>query len=483
MRLEWKTFSVSSSVENPNLRLEMPFEALFFFIRDRSRGCIKYGRLSPITRPDSIEDQLVYLLSEVKKEGSQKENLEVVFVTPPQMQPIVHDLLKVFESFTIPVTVKKTRSEVNNRVKLNPFTGELWVLSTQIPNPLPAPLEGPKKTRVLIVEDSIPVQMILKKVFSETLGVEVIGIEASVKGAVQFLNSHEVDLVSLDMKLESGTGVDFLNQSNFKNYAKKNQTKCLLVTECSPSEGGLVFEAMKLGATSYFQKPQAKNLNDFARDLRELIDEMFVKVKSPDSSTSKKLKLIDLKDFSLMVIGSSTGGTEVVAEIIAGLPLECPPVVVVQHMPAQFTSLYADRLSRSTGKKTYEINRVRELERGCAYIAAGGYHAEIEKNGRRLQVVPKSGDPVNRFKPSVSVLFESVMKADVAEKTLALILTGMGSDGANEMLELKKNGALTLGQSKESCAVYGMPRAAEELGALVHVASPEQMIRAFQRVS
>ncbi len=185
---------------------------------------------------------------------------------------------------------------------------------------------------------------------------------------------------------------------------------------------------------------------------------------------------VDLKDFDLIAIGSSTGGTEVVKFLLAGIPHDSPPIVVVQHMPGNFTEAFASRLELQTGRPTQEVREPVELRSGHAYLAAGGTHLTVEKKGIQFFAIPTDEPPVNRFKPSVSRLFGSMSELMIASRSIAIMLTGMGQDGAREMLRLKERGSFTLGQSEESCTVYGMPRAAAELGALSVQTSPEEMI-------
>lgn len=462
---------------------EFAIDPLFFLIKDTKLQTIRYGRLNPVPRPDSIEEQFQYLLGEFKKEGSNKADLQITFVAKNKVIPEILALLKESRRFGLNIKAIHATSPMISKVKLSLATGDLWIQKSTDPTIKKEMISDEShKTKVLIVEDSPSVQKVLQKIYSQMPGVQVVGVEASVSGAVSVLQKHIVDFISLDMNLEDGTGVDFLVQSNFKEYARKNNSKCILITDCSQNEGNLVFEAMAQGASSYFQKPQAAALSEFGRELHELISDIFSKGASPSGMiNSRKLGQIDLRKYGLIAIGSSTGGTEVVADIIAGLPIDAPPIVVVQHMPAQFTGLYAGRLSRQIGKEVHEVKESMDLVSGTAYIAAGGIHMEIEKKGGKLQAVPKSGEPVNRFKPSVSVLFKSIVDSNLADQSIAIMLTGMGQDGAAEMLTLKEKGAVTIGQSKETCAVYGMPRAAEEIGALMYSASPEEIIRSFNR--
>lgn len=480
MRLEWKTI-YCDKIDKENEYLEIPVNPFFFTLKDDVRSVFRYGRLTSNQHSDTVEEQFRYLLSLFKQEGSEKNHLSAVLVMVDECQPGIDIIQTELKKFNIKLKIKRLSPTQVRMLRLELKTGEIWVPKERQKSDTHEKKSAFKKPmRVLVVEDSIPIQKILTKVYSRIPNVEIVGIVAKVDKAIECLNETKPDFISLDLKLEGGSGLDFLRKVDFVSYAKKNFAQCVLVTDCSLNEGGLVFEAMKLGASTYFQKPQASNLSQFSDELGELIKEMFFSDKNVKKNHSKKIENINLDQMNLIAIGSSTGGTEIVIDIVRGLPQQSPPVLIVQHMPAQFTGHYAERISKQTGKPTVEVKERVELLGGHAYVAAGGLHMIIEKHGKKIFATPKSFAPVNRFKPSVSVLFESILEAELASKTLSIMLTGMGRDGAEEMLKLKRSGSITVGQSKESCAVYGMPRAAEELGALCYSASPEEIIKAVQ---
>jgi two-component system chemotaxis response regulator CheB len=170
-------------------------------------------------------------------------------------------------------------------------------------------------------------------------------------------------------------------------------------------------------------------------------------------------------DGRLLGIGSSTGGVEALSTLISQLPENCPPTVIVQHMPPDFTASLAARLDRLNAPKVVEASDGAPLEVGCIYIAPGGAkHLEVEDN-RGLRCRLRAGDPVNGHSPSVDVLFNSVAQA-TKSKAVGVILTGMGRDGAQGLLAMREAGALTLGQDEATSLIYGMPRAAFEIGAV-----------------
>ncbi len=339
--------------------------------------------------------------------------------------------------------------------------------------------EKNQKTRIMIVEDSMPVQVILNKVFSRIPNVEIVATVGSAEKAAKMVDQLRPNLISLDMKLEGGTGLDFLKLSNFREYSRSTGARCILVTDYSLHDRNFVFEAISLGATSYIRKPQGSDLARFTTEITDIITAFFRKADPSLRAVEPVIEAshsIDLNAYNLIAVGSSTGGTEIVRDIIGGLPRNCPPIVVAQHMPEQYTSVFASRIQAQTQRPTIEVKGPVQLHNNHAYIAAGSLDMIIEIRGPNLFATTRTDSKETRFKPSVAALFDSIQKIGLSNKSVAIMLTGMGHDGAQEMLKLKQGGALTIGQSKESCVVYGMPRAAAELGALFWSASPDKII-------
>ncbi len=179
--------------------------------------------------------------------------------------------------------------------------------------------------------------------------------------------------------------------------------------------------------------------------------------------------IISKLDFNNIVIaiGASTGGTEAILDILKEFPKDMPPIVVTQHMPEVFTNLYAQRANSKCKLTVKEAQHGDFLSRGSVYIAPGGdFHMKVLKTGENYQISLTKGDKVSGHRPSVDVLFSSVARS-AKNNSIGIILTGMGQDGANGLLEIKNNGGYTIGQNKESCVVYGMPMVAKEKGAVI----------------
>lgn len=171
---------------------------------------------------------------------------------------------------------------------------------------------------------------------------------------------------------------------------------------------------------------------------------------------------------SLIAIGASTGGTEAIRVVIGGLPADAPAVLITQHMPERFTRSFAERLDRLCAVKVKEAEDGERIQPGHVYIAPGHSHLSLARNGASYQAVVQAGPPVNRHRPSVDVLFESVARV-AGTRAVGVLLTGMGKDGAQGLLQMRQAGALTLAQDAASCVVYGMPREAAEIGAACEV--------------
>lgn len=332
-----------------------------------------------------------------------------------------------------------------------------------------------KKINILIVEDSSPITKILKNIFSNIIIVANIYNAETLQEATALLKKYEVDLVSLDMMLPDGNGKDFLKMHS------ELANKTILVTDCLKAQSELVLEALSLGAVAYLKKPSYEQMDEFKESLNSFVSTHFDDSSSVATPASDNGSTFSWDDKKLILIGSSTGGTEVVKFLLEKLPMDAPPIVIVQHMPEAFTGAFAERLTKQAKRKTIEVRSPQQLQIGCAYLAAGGNHIEVYKESGRLWVRPNNQEEVNRFKPSVSVLFGSAHEQRLSKNVVAIMLTGMGHDGALEMKKLRDAGAFTFGQSKETCVVYGMPRSAAEAGAVICECSPQRIVSICER--
>ncbi|MCF6303269.1 MAG: chemotaxis response regulator protein-glutamate methylesterase, partial [Devosiaceae bacterium] len=242
--------------------------------------------------------------------------------------------------------------------------------------------------------------------------------------------------------------------------------------------------ALELGAVDFVGKPG----QDFAGGIESFGDEVRTKVRAAAQSDVRGramrasvataetpvLNAGPVPAGALIAIGASTGGVDAIRNVLSRLPMNCPPIVVTQHMPANFTSRFAERLNQQVALNVVEASDRMVLENGHVYIARGGFQMRLENTLNQLKCRIFEGELVSGHRPSVDVLFTSVAKV-VGDKAVGAILTGMGKDGAQGLKKMKQSGAYTVGQNKDSALVYGMPRVAAEIGAVVEEAAVEDI--------
>ncbi len=321
-----------------------------------------------------------------------------------------------------------------------------------------------KKTRVLIVDDSLFMRQFISNAVSMDPGIEVVGTAGDPYDARDKILELNPDVMTLDVEMPKMNGIEFL-----KKLMPQYPLPVLVVS----SAANIVFDAMQAGAVDFVNKPSTMNENE----RNTFISELIIKIKiasiakvgrhKHSAHRSETTKSADAGNAERLIaaIGASTGGTEATADILMNLKNCTLGIVVVQHMPPVFTRLYAERLNNSCMMEVKEAVDGDAVTPGRVLIAPGDYHMQVEKYGSGYRVKCFKGEKVSGHCPSVDVLFESVAKAAGAN-AMGIILTGMGSDGANGLLSMRKKGAATIGQNKETCVVYGMPMVANKIGAV-----------------
>jgi len=321
-----------------------------------------------------------------------------------------------------------------------------------------------KKIKVLVIDDSLLFREMVARGLANDHGLEVVGTAADVFIARDKILDLEPDVLTLDVEMPRMNGIDFL-----RKLMPQYPLPVVMVSAVSDH----VFDALQAGAVDFVTKPDMTG----QRSLDSFINELIIKIKIASMAKVGHLK----KDFvtdtlagiingknnhTIIAIGASTGGTEAIYEIIHALPRDMPGIVVVQHMPAVFTKMYAGRLNNSCRMEVKEAQSGDVITPGKVLIAPGGdCHMRINRRGSNYIVECIKGDKVNGHCPSVDVLFNSV--ADKAgAHAIGIILTGMGYDGAKGLLNMKKAGAMTIGQDEQSSVVYGMPKVAYDIGAV-----------------
>lgn len=320
---------------------------------------------------------------------------------------------------------------------------------------------GKRTKRALIVDDSSTIRKLLRHMISSFEDWQVVAEIERAEDVAQSLKDYYPDLVTLDLNLEKMNGVEAM-----KRFLAPKRIPTLLITSQPKEDGSLVMDALDAGALDYLQKPES-GAWDVLKD--ELLYKMEAALRSKWQTVPVATKTrvsrspvgFNGSDF-LITIGSSTGGTQALQQIFTQLPDNIPPILVAQHIPAGFSKALADRLDKLCPFEIKEAEDGDEVRPNRILIAPGNHHMALSKNGKTVDVFP--GEPVNRFRPSVDVLFKSVAQ-NAKVQTVGVILTGMGKDGAQGLLELRQKGTYTIAQDEKSCVVFGMPKEAIRLGA------------------
>lgn len=320
------------------------------------------------------------------------------------------------------------------------------------------------KIKVLITDDSLLFRNVLKKELSEDPQIEVVGMAVDPIDALEKIKLLKPDILTLDVEMPKMSGLVFL-----KKLMEENPLKVVLVSSMNIS----VFDALHAGAVDFVKKPDMSSKNDLPMFFKEIKTKIkvasiakLVPFSSAKNSETKKLEKISLSSSKVIAIGASTGGTEATLTILKSLPADIPGVLVTQHMPAGFTKMYADRLNKICDVEVREASDGDRVEKGLVLIAPGDKQMKLVKDEKGYYVSCKPGEKVSGHCPSVDVLFNSVAE-NAGKNSVGIILTGMGKDGAQGLLNMKKTGAFTVGQDEKSSVVYGMPMVAFNIGAVM----------------
>lgn len=321
-----------------------------------------------------------------------------------------------------------------------------------------------KRSRVLIVDDSATIRKLLEKIFSTDSDLEVVGTCEHPSLAEDMIRRLKPDVITMDIHMPDMDGVTLL-----KRILPKYHIPTVMITSVSKEEGPLVFEALEAGAVDYIQKPSLKELDSVIQTILDKVKSAAqAKVRTTISSLSTFVSETDwVTTNKLIAIGSSTGGTEALKEIFTRFPNVFPPVVVVQHIPALFSTALARRLNELCRFSVKEAQDQEPLVPSTVYFAPGGRQLKVKSSGGKLFAVVYDETREMRYKPCVDVLFDSVVP--LGSQVVGVLLTGMGSDGADGLLKIRQAGGHTVVQDENSCVVFGMPREAIKRGAAEEV--------------
>ncbi|HNU10741.1 MAG TPA: chemotaxis response regulator protein-glutamate methylesterase [Rubrivivax sp.] len=337
-----------------------------------------------------------------------------------------------------------------------------------------------KKISVIVVDDSALVRGLLAEIIDRQDDMRCIGAASDPLVAREMIRSLNPDVITLDVEMPRMDGLDFLGR-----LMRLRPMPVVMVSTLTERGAEVTLKALELGAVDFVAKPKI----GIADGLRQLEDDIAEKIRTAAHATVRRLipsrpdaggatnaaactsaaappvaPIGRLSTEKIVFMGASTGGTEATREVLARLPADSPAVMITQHMPPGFTRSYAARLDALCRIRVAEARDGERLLPGHAYIAPGGFHLSVERSGANYLARVRDGEPVNRHKPSVEVLFESAARV-VGPNALGVMLTGMGADGARAMKQMRDAGSWNIAQDEASCVVFGMPREAIAHGA------------------
>lgn len=328
--------------------------------------------------------------------------------------------------------------------------------------------------KVLIVDDSALMRALLTEIINGAPDLDVVGAAPDPIAAREMIKALNPDVLTLDVEMPRMDGLEFLGR-----LMRLRPMPVVMISSLTEKGSEVTLQALETGAVDFVTKPRVENvslLQAYAEDIRDKIrtahGAQLRRLPRPSASPAAPAAVglsRRLLGEQLIAIGASTGGTEAIKEVLTGLPAEVPGIVMVQHMPESFTASFAKRLDSLAAVTVREAQGGERIEPGVAYLAPGHSHLLVRRAGTGYVTELSKSEPVNRHRPAVDVLFNSVAE-QVGARATGVILTGMGKDGAQGMLAMKNAGAWNIGQDQASCVVYGMPREAAQVGAVSEVA-------------
>jgi two-component system chemotaxis response regulator CheB len=335
------------------------------------------------------------------------------------------------------------------------------------------------KIRVLIVDDSRMIRDILKDILAEQPDMEVVGAAADAFEARDMIRDLNPDVLTLDIEMPKMNGLEFLDK-----LMRAKPMPVVMISAATERGSEVTFRALELGAVDFVTKPKLNEQtpDDYGRMIADKIRAAkSARLKAPRRVSEAAMEATvppvakrpvprGVKTSErLIAVGASTGGTEAIREFLGGMPADCPGIAIVQHMPENFTRMFAERLNALCAITVKEAEHNDPILPGHAYIAPGGKHLWVKRDEGQLLAKLSTEPPMNLHRPSVDFLFLSAAKFLGAD-AVGVIMTGMGRDGAKGMLEMKAKGAWTIAQDEATSVIFGMPREAIEAGAVHEVA-------------
>ncbi|HEX7641018.1 MAG TPA: chemotaxis response regulator protein-glutamate methylesterase [Burkholderiaceae bacterium] len=337
------------------------------------------------------------------------------------------------------------------------------------------------KTKVLIVDDSALIRSVMSEIIGSQPDMEVVGVAPDPLVARDLIKQTNPDVLTLDVEMPKMDGLDFLEK-----LMRLRPMPVVMVSSLTERGSEITLRALELGAVDFVTKPKL-SIQSGMREYAELIADKIraaakARVKPRQAAPARAegglplLKNPLTSSEKLIIIGASTGGTEAIKDFLMQMPSDCPGILITQHMPEGFTRSFAKRLDGLCKIAVREAEEGERILPGHAFIAPGHSHLLLARSGANYVTKLDQGPPVNRHRPSVDVLFNSAAQC-AGKNAVGVILTGMGKDGAQGMLEMKKAGAYNFAQDEATCVVFGMPREAIAVGAAHEVGALPELPR------
>jgi two-component system, chemotaxis family, protein-glutamate methylesterase/glutaminase len=338
------------------------------------------------------------------------------------------------------------------------------------------------KIKVLVVDDSALIRGIMKEIIGSQPDMEVVGVAPDPLVARELIKQTNPDVLTLDVEMPKMDGLDFLEK-----LMRLRPMPVVMVSSLTERGSEITMRALELGAVDFVTKPKMSiqsgmlEYADMIADKIRIASKARIRARSvPSAGASQAVDALPLirnpltSSEKLIIIGASTGGTEAIKNFLVQMPSDCPGILITQHMPEGFTRSFARRLDSLCKISVSEAAGNERILPGHAYIAPGNAHLKLVRSGANYMTQLDHGEPVNRHRPSVDVLFDSAAVC-AGKNAVGVILTGMGKDGAQGMLRMKAAGACNFAQDEASCVVFGMPREAIAIGAAHHVGALDEL--------
>lgn len=334
------------------------------------------------------------------------------------------------------------------------------------------------KIKVLIVDDSALIRSLMTEIISDQPDMTVVGVAPDPIVAREMIKATNPDVLTLDVEMPKMDGLDFLER-----LMRLRPMPVVMVSSLTERGSEITLRALELGAVDFVTKPKISIKNGMLEYAQLISDKIRIAARAQISRRSPVTNAADilpsmanplLSSEKLIVIGASTGGTEAIKEFLIRMPPDSPGILITQHMPEGFTKSFANRLNGLCKITVKEAEGNERILPGHAFVAPGHSHLLLARSGANYMTQLDTGAPVNRHRPSVDVLFASTAKY-AGKNAIGVILTGMGKDGAQGLLEMKEAGAYNFAQDEASCVVFGMPREAIALDAAHEIADVREI--------